>query len=75
MAVYYVFQGETFNEERTGGYVWSPQLNRSGGKNAGYTMMTSVRKGNFIRHNSNGKIASISITKSDCYEVNQPLEW
>ena len=21
------------------------------------------------------KIASISITKSDCYEVNQPLEW
>lgn len=27
MAVYYVFQGETYDEERAGGYVWSPQLN------------------------------------------------
>ena len=63
------------NEERTCGYVWSPQLNRSGGKNAGYTMMTSIRKGDFILHNSNSKIVSISIAKSDCYEANQPLEW
>jgi len=74
MAVYYVFQGETYAEERTGGYVWSPQLNKSGGKNAGYTMMTSIRKGDFILHNSNGKIMSISIAQNDCYVANQPHE-
>ena len=74
MAVYYVFQGETYNEERTGGYVWSPQLNKNGGKNAGYTMMTNIRKGDFILHNSNGKIMSISVTKDDYYEANQPRE-
>ena len=74
MAVYYVFQGETYNEERTGGYVWSPQLNKNGGKNAGYTMMTNVCKDDFILHNSNGKIVSISIAKNDCYESNQPRE-
>lgn len=74
MAVYYVFQGETYKEERSGSYVWSPQLNKSGGKNAGYTMMTNIRKGDFILHNSNGKIVSISIAKDDYYKANQPHE-
>lgn len=74
MSVYYIFQGETFDEERDGGYVWAPQLNKSGGKNAGYTMITNIRKGDFILHNSNGKIVSISIAKADYYEANQPHE-
>lgn len=74
MAVYYVFQGETYDEERTGNYIWSPQLNKSGGKNAGYTMMTNVKKEDFILHNSNGKVVAISIAKADCYEARQPYE-
>ncbi len=74
MAVYYVFQGETYAEERAGGYVWSPQLNKSGGKNAGYTMMTNIRKGDFILHNANGKVVSISVAKDDYYEAIQPHE-
>ena len=63
MSVFYVFQGETYREERTGGYVWSPQNNKSGGANAGYTTMTKIRQGDFILHNSNGKIVSISIAR------------
>lgn len=74
MAVYYVFQGETYKEERSGGYVWSPQRNRRGGRNAGYEMMTEIRKNDFILHNSNGRVMSISIAKADCYEANQPQE-
>ncbi|MBR3663944.1 MAG: hypothetical protein IKN64_04725 [Desulfovibrio sp.] len=74
MAVYYVFQGETYKDERIGGYVWSPQLNKSGRNNAGYTMMKNIRKGDFILHNSNRKIVSISIAKNDYYEANQPIE-
>lgn len=74
MAVYYVFQGETYDEERTGGYVWSPQLDNAGHKNAGYTMMTNIRKDDFILHNSNGKIMAVSIAKRDCYDANQPKQ-
>lgn len=74
MAVYYVFQGETYNAERVGGYVWSPQLNKSCRRNAGYTMMTNIRKGDFILHNFNGKIVSISVAREDYYESNQPRE-
>nr|DAV98420.1 MAG TPA: putative restriction endonuclease [Caudoviricetes sp.] len=72
MAVFYVFQGETYNEECSGGYVWSPQRTKSGGKNAGYTTMTHVKKGDFILHNSNTKIMAISIAQVDCYEAMQP---
>lgn len=74
MAVYYVFQGETYEEERAGNYIWSPQLNKSGGRNAGYTMMTNVKKGDFILHNFNGKVVAISVAKDDYYESNQPYE-
>ncbi len=74
MSVFYVFQGETYNEERTGGYVWSPQLNSAGRKNAGYTRMTEVKKGDFILHNFNGRIMAISVAQEDCYDANQPTE-
>ena len=74
MSVFYVFQGETYEEERKGQYVWSPQLDKKGHKNAGYTMMTNIKAGDFILHNKNGKIMSISIAIKDCYEAGQPHE-
>ncbi len=74
MSVFYVFQGETYSQERAKEYVWSPQLNSRGGKNAGYTMMTNIHKGDFILHNSNGRIVSISVAQSDCYDAKQPHE-
>ena len=74
MSVFYVFQGETFDEERSGGYVWSPQFAKGGRKNAGYTTMKDIRKDDFILHNSNGKVVAISVAKTDCYEAKQPHE-
>lgn len=74
MSIFFVFQGETYHEERTGGYVWSPQLNKAGGHNAGYEKMKDIKAGDFILHNENGKIVAISIAKTNCYEADQPRE-
>ena len=74
MAVFYVFQGETYNLEKNGQYVWSPQKNKRGYNNIGYTTMTHVHQGDFILHNENGYIMAISIAKSDCFTANQPDE-
>ena len=74
MAIYYVFQGKTYSEELKGHYVWSPQLDKSGRKNAGYTMMTNIRKGDFILHNANGKVVAISIAIGNCYKAEIPEE-
>lgn len=74
MSVFYVFQGETYKEEHAGGYVWSPQLDKAGHRNAGYTMMTNIKEDDFILHNENGKVVAISVAQTDCYEARQPKE-
>lgn len=74
MAVFYVFQGITYDEEEAGGYVWSPQLTKNGKKNAGFTNMTKIKKGDFVLHNKNSHVVAISVAKSDCYEYEQPSE-
>ena len=74
MSIFYVHQGQTYKEERASGYVWAPQLNKGGWKNAGYTRMTEIHKGDYILHSVNGKIMAISVAESDCYEANQPQE-
>lgn len=43
MSIYYVFQGVTYSQERSGGYVWSPKRDKNGNNNAGYKMMTNTR--------------------------------
>lgn len=74
MSVFYVFQGVTYELEKNGGYVWSPQLTKNGKKNAGFSNMTKIQKGDFILHNQNGKVVAISVANSDCEEVDQPRE-
>ena len=32
MAIFYVFQGKTYEHEYAGGYVWSPKLGKGGQK-------------------------------------------
>lgn len=74
MSVFYVFQGVTYEKEKAGGYVWSPQLTKNGKKNAGFSNMTKIKKDDFILHNQNGKVVAISVALSDCEEVEQPSE-
>ena len=74
MAIFYVYQKQTYQYERSGGYLWAPQRNLGGSKSAGYTNMTDICKDDFILHNDNGKLVAISIAKEDCYESDQPEE-
>ncbi len=72
MAIFYVYQNQTYAHEHDGGYVWSPQRNKSGGENQGYRIMTEIRKGDFIIHHASTAIQAISIALTDCYNAQQP---
>lgn len=74
MGLFYVFQGDTYEKEKAGGYVWSPQLSKNGARNAGFTNMTKIQKGDFILHNKDAKVVAISVAKSNYAEVDQPRE-
>lgn len=72
--IYLVNQGKTWKQERAGGFLWSPQVDKAGHQNAGYALMQNVKKGDYILHNKGGQIAAISIAKANCYAAIQPEE-
>lgn len=74
MAIYLVNQGKTYKYERAGGYLWSPKLNKAGCQNKGYSLMQTVKKGDYILHNSGRKISAISVVQEDCKTGAQPQE-
>ena len=55
---YLVFQGDTYNEERTGQFIWAPKYN--------------VREGDVIFHCSDGYIQAISRVKAACKDSARP---
>lgn len=74
MAVFFVNQGVSYAEESHGGYVWAPQRNRSGNRNAGFSTMTDIHQNDFIIHNKDSIVKAISVASTDCYNAQQPSE-
>ena len=74
MDFYLVFQGKTYEIEQNGGFVWAPQRTRNGRRNAGYSMMTNIRKGDYILSCSKGRILAIGVANTDCYNSDKPEE-
>lgn len=60
--------------KNVGWLVWSHKLDKAGYKNAGYTMMAKIHKGDRILHNSNSKVMSISVAQTDYFYAKQTPE-
>lgn len=72
--IFFVFQGNTFNREYQGGYLWAPIANNTSTPPHHWTRLLDVRKGDIILHGCNGYIQAISLAKDSCYECLQPKE-
>lgn len=72
--IFFVFQGNTFNREYQGGYLWAPIANNTSTPPHHWTRLLDVRKGDIILHGCNGCIQAISLAKDSCYECLQPKE-
>lgn len=71
---FYVFQGDTFDIESRGGFIWAPQHNQSGGKVFHWDNMLLVREGDIVLHGCNGYVVAVSIAVSGCYDCDRPEE-
>ena len=71
---FYVFQGDTFDLECRGGFIWAPQHNQSGRKVFHWENMTLVKKGDIILHGCNARVVAVSVAVSDCYDCDRPKE-
>lgn len=71
---FYVFQGNTFDRESKGGYLWAPLCSKDGGTPHHWTRMLDVQKGDIILHGCNAQVQAVSIARDKCYDCIQPSE-
>lgn len=71
---FYVFQGETFDIECRGGFIWAPQHSQNGSKIFHWENMLQVKAGDIVLHGCNGRVVAVSIAVSDCYDCDRPAE-
>ena len=72
--IFWVFQGQSFDREWHGGYIWAPITNKAGTAPHHWTRLIDVRKGDIILHGCDGKLAAISVAKDKYFECKQPKE-
>jgi len=75
MRYWWVNQNQTYNQEVTGGYIWSPKRKSNGHRNPFYESMREVAPGDLIFSFKDTHIPSISIAQSYCYECPKPTEF
>lgn len=71
---FFVFQGNTFDKEFSGGYIWAPISNKAGTTPHHWTRLLDVRKGDIIIHGCDGYVQAISVARDACYDCTQPAE-
>lgn len=74
MNKFIVMQNATHDEEISGGYMWSPQKDKSGASNHAYVRMATIKAGDKIYSCYDKAIRAVGIAMSDCYIAVQPHE-
>lgn len=75
MRYWWVNQNQTFRQEITGGYLWSPKRNANGVRNPFYESMREVSPGDLIFSFIDTRVAAIGIARSYCWECPKPVEF
>lgn len=75
MRYWWVNQNQTYRQEITGGYLWSPKRNANGVKNHFYETMREVSPGDVVFSFVDTRIAAVGIAQSYCWESPKPQEF
>jgi putative restriction endonuclease len=75
MRYWWVNQNQTFDQEISGGYLWSPKRKADGGLNRFYEFMREVAPGDLILSYAGSFIRAVGIAQSYCYECPKPDEF
>jgi putative restriction endonuclease len=75
MRFWWVNQNQTFDQERRGGYMWSPKRKADGGLNHFYETMREVAPGDVIFSYCSRRLLAIGIARTYCYPCPKPAEF
>jgi conserved domain protein len=69
---YLVFQGDTYDEEMRGEFIWAPKFSKDGRTMYHWDRLMDVREGDVIFHSADGLIQAISRAKGSCIDCPRP---
>lgn len=75
--IYWVFQGQSFDREYLGGYIWAPKYSKGYKNNKPphyWTRLDEVQKGDIILHGCKGELAAVSVAQDKFFDCKQPKE-
>ena len=75
MRYWWVNQNQTYRQEVSGGYLWSPKRKANNALNPFYEFMRELAPGDFILSFQGTYIRCIGIAQSYCYESPKPTEF
>lgn len=75
MRYWWVNQNQTYRQEVSGGYLWSPKRNANNARNPFYEFMREVAPGDLILSFQDTYIRRIGVAQSYCYESPKPTEF
>jgi hypothetical protein len=75
MRYWWVNQSQTFNQESSGGYLWSPKHDKNYARNQTYENMREVAPGDIVFSYRDTTIAAIGVATSCCYQSAKPPEF
>lgn len=75
MRYWWVNQNQTYRQEVSGGYLWSPKRNANNARNPFYEFMREVSPGDLILSFQDTYIRRIGVAQSYCYESPKPTEF
>lgn len=75
MRYWWVNQNQTYRQEVSGGYLWSPKRNKNGHRNPFYEFMREVSPGDLVFSYCGTRVVAVGIANSYCYESPKPTEF
>lgn len=72
MAVWWVFQNNSYDRSRAGGYLWAPLVDKVGNRKSHWETMAQVQPGDIVLSSVGRRIVATSVAKSGAYEAEQP---
>jgi putative restriction endonuclease len=75
MKYWWVSQNGTFKQESAGGYLWSPKVNKNGGKSFFYDNMTLISVGDLVLSFESSKLSAISVVTKAAVSSQKPSDF
>lgn len=71
---WWVNQGDTYDHEREGGYIWAPQRGAGGRVIAHHVAAAEVGPGDLVVHYARGLVRAVGIATGRAQEAPKPAE-